>query len=254
MVFALSLMIFFTLFGCSNNQHSSSTKAKNDPTTNNQKNKTSNQLFNSSVYLKKIDTNYATPNSSDTPVGIILKSIKWTYSNGKIGVPNENNIMWKQSFGNVYIITLKVPKLAGVYNFIIFQKGKDRWHFKGVMTQSPERQNINNQGIQLPMKSFTQGELNLDKRHSVWSFTDSHQALLIGKYPTQPIDSKNFKTIKLQNGKTKGWVINNQNKTFLFYYDKNQLVWLVGNFTPSKIEALASSLPSTTDSNFPFKK
>lgn len=237
------LGVVFFMPGCEPNP-SLNTPAKISDNTHN-----GNQYF-----LKQIITNEAPPEQKQTPEQTVLNEIQWKLSNDKIVSASKESLIWNIIFGKNSLVVMKSPEITPVwYNSMLLTHSEQTWSISSVVDMPIVGElHSEKHGLALPMDSFAAAKLAGlgSAENNIWTFANESKYVAIGKYPRESLTPPpGFQEISL-NGH-EGWVkIENEN-SFLFYFDKEYLVWVSGNMTKEEIQKLATSLPNVESSTFP---
>lgn len=244
------MSLFILLQGCDSNRTNLSQTNSPVPSSEN-----TDIGKNSSITLKEIIGNEASREQKQTPDEAVINQIQWKMSNDKIISASKQNIIGSSTFGKNSLVITKLPETTlQWYNFVILTNKDQKWDLSGVIDM-PIAKTLNNdkRGLALPMEEFATASLARggSAKNDIWAFANDNKYVVIGKYPREPIEPDSG-TDNLILGERKAWIKTEVKNSFIFYFDKEYLVWISGNLTKDEMINLVNSFPPVETEKFPI--
>lgn len=242
-------VLFLLIFGIGCNSNASVKPVDSNPKEIN-KNKSDSQ-----VIVKEIVTNDS--DQKQTPEQSVFNQVKWKFSNDKVIAASKESLLQSSVLGKNGFVFLRLPETTKPwYNVIYLRNKDDYWNISGAIDMPIVETHTEKSGIEIPMENFSVAKLKTlnSPKDNVWAFANETKYLTISKYAREPFTlPAGFEEISINEHAA--WVkTENDSTSSLFYYDSDQLIWIVGKLSKSEVENLAKSLPSANSPFFPSKE
>jgi hypothetical protein len=197
----------------------------------------------SNLTLKEIIGNEAKPDQRQTLNDAVINTIQWKMSDEKIISAKKDAIVWSTSFGKNGIAVVEVPNTTiPWYNFVLLNNKNDSgWTLTGVIDMPISKSQYDEKyGLDLPMDHFSATKLSSSESESyfTWAFANEDKYVVVGKYPREALGNPEGAVESIINDRKT--VIKTEDKNILlFYFDKEYLIWIIGNITDDEMKKLA---------------
>ncbi|EIT86042.1 hypothetical protein A374_06971 [Fictibacillus macauensis ZFHKF-1] len=200
------------------------------------------------------------PASAKTPAESIIHQMIVHFKNGEKKKPTKADIISEATIGRQSILTIHSPEGKNNYAFFYYEKKKktNTWEISYIIRQrmGPRPKDMwdsNEEGLQLPMKTFDKLEADVNKDAHLWTLGDTKNNIVsIFTFKRSGAITDPAKEIVLKSKKQEAYLsVDTFNNPFLFYFDSGKVVMLSGNLSKEQLVHLADGLPSVHSSYFP---
>lgn len=209
--------------------------------------------------LLKITTHEANSEQKQTPTDTVFHELQFEFSDHSRFVPNPNSISGQFDFGNNSLVLLKIPETSHRwYELISLEHKKNQWNISAVLDMPVllEHQSKTSlyRGLFLPMSSFSTASMQFGNNKKLWAYGSDQYTIAIEKCPRESFSlPDNAQSVQVKGHEA--WLVTpTQSQSYLLYFDKENTVCIGGILSKSDVQHLAETLPSATDSNFPYSE